>query len=87
MQCIEKVKNCDYDIIYLDKMMPNMDGMQTLRELQKIDRMKEKGTAVIMLTADAAKDTMNQALEAGFTGFLTKPISIVDLQDSLREYL
>ena len=86
-EALELIKANSYDIIYLDKMMPGMDGFETLKEMLGIPGFDIKKTPVIMLTADAAEDTRTEALAAGFSDFLTKPVSIKDLEESLRRYL
>jgi len=50
MKCLERMKENKYDIVFLDHMMPQMDGVETLHEIKK--RELGKGTPVIMLTAN-----------------------------------
>lgn len=85
-ECIEKVKSKKYDIIFLDQMMPGMDGIATLQEMQKIDHMC-KGVPVIALTADAADGAREMYLTQGFNDYIYKPIDPDELQGVFEKYL
>ena len=83
-ECIEKVKLRNYDIILMDIMMPKMSGVETLKELKKID-CKSK---IVALTADALESgKTNKYIEVGFDGFLSKPIEASELSKLLSKYL
>jgi two-component system response regulator HydG len=60
-QAIEAVKKTHFDVIFMDIKMPGIDGVQTFREVKKID----PTTAVIMMTAYSVEDLVNQALTEG----------------------
>jgi len=83
-ECIEKVKNNNYDIILLDIMMPKMGGVETLRNLKELN---DFITPVIALTADAIQGKSNKYLEAGFSAYLSKPIDKFELKKILSKYL
>ena len=74
-----------YDILFLDHMMPDMDGIETLRILK--ERGLTANTKVIALTANAVVGAKEQYLEAGFDDYLSKPIQIPELEKMLRKYL
>ena len=65
-----------YDLIFLDHMMPEMDGIETLHEMEKMDLSagNNEHTPVIMLTANAVVGAEEKYMQEGFYGFLTKPI-------------
>ena len=65
-----------YDLIFLDHMMPEMDGIETLHEMEKMDLIPagNEHTPVIMLTANAVVGAEEKYMQEGFSGFLTKPI-------------
>ena len=75
-----------YDIVFLDHMMPGMDGMETLAKLKKENLVPEK-TAVIALTANAVVGARERYLNAGFTDYLSKPMAIKHLVEKLKAYL
>ncbi len=84
-KCLKIVEKQNMDIVFLDFMMPNMDGVETLR------LMKEKNlcsnTPVIMLTANAIVGAKEQYLQEGFDGYLTKPIMPDELYKMILDYL
>jgi len=79
-EAIEKIKNGEvYDIVFMDHMMPGMDGVETT----KIMRGMGYSNPIVALTANALKDTEKMFMENGFSGFVSKPIDI----DRLNMYL
>ena len=76
-----------YDIIFLDHMMPVKDGIQTLREMKAIPDSINADTPVICLTANAVSGSKEMYMEAGFDGYLTKPIVPRKLEDTLMDML
>ncbi len=87
MTCLEYVKNKRYDIIFLDHMMPEMDGIETLEQMKLLAANLNRNTPVIMLTANATRGAKKEYLQAGFTDYLTKPVKEEDLQAMLAKYL
>ncbi|MCF0131790.1 MAG: response regulator [Pseudobutyrivibrio sp.] len=86
-EAIDMVSANSYDIIFLDKMMPEMDGIQTLAEIKAMPEFIDKNIPVIMLTADATAGNKDDALDSGFSDFITKPVSIAQLDNTLRRFL
>lgn len=76
-----------YDIIFLDHMMPNKDGIETLREIRAADSSLNRDTPMICLTANAISGAREKYLEAGFNDYLTKPIESAKLEEMICEYL
>ena len=74
-----------HDLIFLDHMMPDMDGIQTLYNLKK--RAEGFDTPVIVLTANAIEGSKEMYLREGFVGYLSKPIDQKELDNILRKYL
>jgi PleD family two-component response regulator len=74
-----------FDIVFLDHMMPNMDGIETLKVLKDEDLLG--GAVVIALTANAVVGAEAQYLSAGFDGYLSKPITVNDIEKTLKKYL
>ena len=83
-ECIEKVKNSNYDLILLDIMMPKMDGIETLEKLNHIDNFN---TPVVALTADAMDGKKSKYIESGFDDYLSKPIDKNELNRVLNKLL
>ncbi|MCR5791156.1 MAG: response regulator [Lachnospiraceae bacterium] len=76
-----------YDIIFLDHMMPDKDGIQTLHEMKARENDPNKDTPVICLTANAISGARERYLAEGFDNYLTKPIDSVKLENMLVELL
>lgn len=85
-ECLEMVKNQHFDIIFMDYMMPEMDGVMTFEQMNNMEH-QCKGTPVIMLTANAVQGAMEEYIEFGFTDFLSKPIIPEKLEKMIRHYL
>lgn len=86
-ECLDKVSRQHYDIILLDHMMPVMDGVVTLHQMQKMDCFIQNPSVVIALTANAVIGAKEEYLSEGFTDYLSKPIDYEQLEDLIREYL
>ena len=81
---IEKIQGGKvYDIIFMDHMMPDMDGLETTQNLRD---MGYKGT-VLALTANALVGNEEMFTDRGFDGFLSKPIDIHELDVVVRKYV
>ena len=85
LECINYTKNKKYDLIFLDHMMPEMDGIHTLYNLKK--RANGFDTPVVVLTANAIEGSKDMYLKEGFCDYLSKPINQVELDRILREQL
>lgn len=84
MECLDKIKTTNYNLILLDDMMPKMSGTDTLKELKKI---KHFNTPVIVLTANAVTGMKEKYLKSGFDDYLAKPIDKCELKRILKEHL
>lgn len=85
-ECLECIKREYFDVILLDHMMPEMDGIQTLEKIRQTENMC-KSVPVIALTANAIVGAKEQYIKAGFSDYLSKPIHGTELEKMLLEYL
>ncbi len=85
--CIEKVKKNTYDIIFMDHMMPEMDGIETLQVMKQMEDYPSKETPVVILTANAIVGAKEKYLKEGFDDFLSKPIDVQKLEGIIVELL
>ncbi len=85
-ECIELVSKRHYDIIFMDHMMPEMDGIETLHALQESGILPED-TTVIAMTANAVVEAREEYLQAGFKDYLSKPIIVAKLEKALETYI
>ena len=86
-ECISMFGERDYDIVFMDYRMPDLDGIETLGRLKEMYPEKCGKTPVISLTASAISGDREKMLSAGFTDYLTKPVNISEMEDMLVRYL
>ena len=76
-----------YDVIYLDIMMPDLDGISVLREIRRLESERHRGAVkVVMTTAMTTRRYVEAAAAAGACGYLVKPIEKAKLVESLRDF-
>ena len=86
-QSLEMAKKKKYDIIFMDHMMPEMDGIEAFHKLREMKDSPNIDTPVIVLTANAITGAKEQYLEEGFNDFLTKPIVPEKLEKLIGELI
>jgi signal transduction histidine kinase/ActR/RegA family two-component response regulator len=83
-ECLAALEHCRYDLVLMDIQMPVMNGEEALREIRR----REKGAAfhqpVIALTACALRGVKERFLQAGFDGYVSKPLTISELVNEMR---
>ena len=84
-ECIERLSEKKYDVVLLDHMMPNMDGVETLHHAENLPNAKD--TPFIMLTANAISGAKDAFLKEGFAAYISKPIDSMLLESTLMKYL
>lgn len=85
--CLEKVKQNAYDIIFMDHMMPELDGVETFHIMKEMGNFPSKDTPVVILTANALVGAKEKYLQEGFTAFLEKPIDYEKLENMIHDLL
>lgn len=86
-QCLKLVQESCYDLIFLDHMMPEMDGVETLHHMKALADYPCQDTPVVMLTANAVSGMKETYLAEGFDDFLSKPIVPDKLEHVIRKWL
>lgn len=86
-ECLDHIRQKHYDLIFLDHMMPEMDGMETMERMKEMEDNLCKDTPVIMLTANAIMGAKEQYLAAGFHDFLAKPIDQTKLERLMMHWM
>ena len=79
-ESIAKFKENDYDVIFMDHMMPEMDGVEAMKLLKKTAEEMDKSVVIIALTANAVSGAREMFIREGFNGFIAKPINIADFE-------
>jgi len=85
-EAIEKVKQNAYDLVFMDHMMPKMDGVEATSEIRKLGQDYGK-LPVIAITANAVSGVREMLLENGFNGFISKPIDTRQLDEILVKWI
>lgn len=84
---LELCKDLKYDIIFMDHMMPYMDGIETLKNIKADTEGPNIDTPVIVLTANAVSGAKEMYLQEGFVDYMSKPIQGKRLEEKIVEYL
>ena len=84
---IEACRKRNYDLIFLDHLMPQPDGIATLHQIQEDTAGRNRYTTVIVLTANALPGAEQMYLKEGFADYITKPIKPKELERLLGRYL
>ena len=79
-EALYKFGRNDYDVIFMDHMMPEMDGMEAMKKLRFLAEQNHKTVKIVALTANAISGAREMFLNAGFDGFISKPIHIPDFE-------
>lgn len=87
LDAISMVQDKKYDLIFMDQMMPEMDGVETVRRIREMERGGQTHICIIALTANAVGGAKEYMLANGFDGYISKPMSIGDLEQVLRQNL
>jgi len=85
-ECLQKTKEKKYDLILMDHMMPEPDGIQTLHLMRDDTDNLNQATEVIVLTANAIAGMKEQYLEEGFSDYLSKPVDPDKLEKMIMKY-
>ena len=80
-EAVEKVKNNKYDFIFLDINMPEMNGVEAVKNIKKLT-----DVPVIAMTANAFREDIKSYFEAGFDDYVSKPIKLKELEKVFDKY-
>ena len=87
MKAIEIFQKEEFDLIFLDHMMPEMDGVETLKRIRKIQADMGKTCPIIAFTANAVSGAREMFLQEGFDEFISKPVEDHELRRLLEKVL
>ena len=79
-ESIRKFRENDYDLVFMDHMMPEMDGVEAMKQIKTLAKDMNKETAIIALTANAVSGAREMFIREGFDGFIAKPINTSDFE-------
>ncbi len=86
-RAVQMCREKKYDLILLDHMMPEIDGVETLKLIRESEDSLNKDTVAIVLTANAMAGSRSFYMEAGFADYLTKPVDSSLLEQTMKKYL
>lgn len=79
-EAIHKYRENEYDVVFMDHMMPEMDGVEAMKRISEIATGRGKSARVIALTANVVSGAKEMFLREGFAGFIGKPIEISEFE-------
>ena len=85
LQALDAVKQNKPDLIMLDIMMPELNGIETCRRIKNDPN--TSGIPIVMVTTKGEEDMVARAVEAGCDAYLTKPLDKIALNEKLRQFL
>ena len=86
-QALDKIQETTYDIVFMDHMMPVMDGVETVHRIRAMEGEYFKNVPVIALTANAVSGARELFFKEGFQDFVSKPIEMSHMEVVLRRWL
>ena len=86
-QMLEELTKTSYDVVLLDHIMPDMDGVEALRRARQIERVKNASTSFIAITANALVGAREEYLRQGFDDFVSKPVNGRRLEEAVMNLL
>ncbi len=87
MECLNILENSHVDMIFLDYMMPEMNGIDTLIKIREMDDPQNSMVPVVALTANVVNGAKEMFMEAGFDDYISKPVQIDRLERTLKTFL
>ncbi|MCR4923031.1 MAG: response regulator [Lachnospiraceae bacterium] len=87
MEAIQKYGKNDYDIVFMDHMMPGMDGVEAMKRIRDISEEENRYVNIVALTANVVSGAKEMFIREGFDGFIAKPINIPDFERVMLQLL
>ncbi|MCM1257459.1 MAG: response regulator [Roseburia sp.] len=87
LECLSLIQKKRYHVIFMDHMMPGMDGIEVFHKMREMPESKNKDVPVVMLTANAISGMKGEYLSEGFQDYLSKPMRGRDLERMIKKYL
>ena len=87
-ECLKKLEEDQtFDMIFMDHMMPGLDGIETLHLLREMEGEYYQNIPVVALTANAIMGVKEMFLQEGFQGYISKPIDMKEIKIALRKWI
>ncbi len=86
-EAIEAFSNIRYDLVFMDHMMPEMDGVEAMKAIRDVAARQNRAVRVVALTANAVSGAREMFLREGFDGFIPKPINIIEFERTMKSLM
>ncbi len=86
-EAIRLCRETSFDVVFMDHMMPEMDGVEAMKHIKELEVKNHRNIPVIALTANALSGAREMFLKEGFDGFVSKPIELPELERVLKRIL
>lgn len=86
-KALDMCKSSEYDIVFMDHMMPEMDGVEAMKELRKLSDYYKNTSKIIVLTANAIDGVKNELMGEGFDDYLSKPLDYTIFEKVMRKFV
>ena len=87
MKAIEMLEKQEYDVILMDHMMPEMDGIETAEKIRALDVPWASNVFIAACTANAVKGAEQMFLQSGMNDYLCKPVKMSELQEAMQKWV
>jgi CheY-like chemotaxis protein len=85
---VDALKKISYDLVLMDVQMPNMDGFEATKMIRNpLTGVRDPNVVIIAMTANAMKGDREDCLKAGMNDYISKPVSMRNLADTLEKWL
>ena len=87
-EALQLIATRDFDLIFMDCMMPGLDGYETVRRIRQLEaeQARDSAIAIVALTANVGVADLQQCMAAGMNDFLGKPLSLQNLHRALDRW-
>ncbi len=79
-EAVKKARDNDYDVVFMDHMMPEMDGVEAMKKIRAVTSDVGRSVIIVALTANAVSGAREMFIKEGFDGFIAKPINTADFE-------
>lgn len=86
-QALELIQSREYDLVFMDHLMPVMDGVEAVKEIRRLEGERYKKLPVIALTANTAKEQQEEYMRVGMSDYISKPIDMTELYKKLCRWI
>lgn len=83
LEAVEKVRTNNYDLIFMDIMMPKMDGLQAIKEIRAVNPQQD----IVICTSAGQEKIVNEAVSNGAKELVLKPFDVVEIKEIVTKYL